>query len=150
MNTPVQVAERLLNETRDQVRRADARATAGLQAVAGGGFTVVTLVSGRPGTAGALWPVAGGLWALAVLCLLGALVPRLTGPRDVTSFVHVARLGSTARITAGIEAAAADLLPGTVGELRALSRIALIKYRLIRAAAFLSCAAALAAGIGLR
>lgn len=146
-----ELAEKLLAETREEVKRADAKAMSCLQAIGGGGFAVLLLTSGtRPGDR--LWWAGAAVWVVALLCLAGAIAPRLRGGEPtgaITYFGHVVRLGQPARVLERIEAAAPGDLIGTVAQLCASSQIAMAKFRLIRAAVICAIGAAALVGVGL-
>ncbi|GLY05518.1 Pycsar system effector family protein [Actinoplanes sp. NBRC 101535] len=138
--TSQQLAEKLLTETRDEIRRADTKATDCLQIIGGGGFTLLITLPGNTSDDWRWW-AAGTAWTLAMLCLAAAVTPRLhnAGPAErVTYFGHVARLRRPARVQRCIEEAAADTLPGVIAQLCASSRIALVKFQLIRIAIVLT------------
>ena len=145
VDTAQQLAEILLAETRKEISRADAKAMRCLQAVGSGGLAVLVLLPDPGGHDWWFWSGATG-WALAMLCLGGAIAPRLLGGgpvETVTFFGHVARLGRPARVRQCIEAAADDGLSRVVAQLCAGSRIAMAKYQLIRIAVLLTISGAI-------
>ena len=151
VQTPLQIAERLLAETREELRRADAKAMSCLQGVGGGGFAVIT-VSAVPAAHDWLWWAGCAGWAVSLICLASAVAPRLGGggPAEVATFFgHIVRLRSPARVQRCIEVASTDALPGLVVQLCASSRIAMAKYRLIRIATYTAVGSAVLLGASL-
>ncbi|WP_147315648.1 Pycsar system effector family protein [Asanoa ferruginea] len=155
----VRLAERLLSETRDEVRRADTKAAQWLAAIGAGATAVI-----------ASWPlddlprvfadlaawlgVAGFGFAVAALIALAmALVPRTGGdvdPSHVAYFGHVYRAGGPDHVRRHIERTADDLMPSLLTELCWLSRLAVLKYRYTRLGiVFGTCAGALVAAAAL-
>jgi hypothetical protein len=136
----VRLTERLLGETRDEIRRADARARQWLAMLGAGAAAVITTwaVSGAPwqhgGPAG--WIAGSGLAgaALAAIFLTLALVPRTGGgdAEQVAYFGHIHRIGDPQRVRQLLEVAARDEPRSLVTELCLLSRIAVVKYRHLR------------------
>jgi pycsar effector protein len=150
--TTQQLAEILLAETREEIKKADAKAMRCLQAIGSGGLAVLVLLPDHPGSHDwRFWSGATG-WALAMLFLGGAIAPRLHGGgpvETVTFFGHVARLGRPDRVRQCIEAAADDGLSRVVAQLWASSRIAMAKYQLIRIALLLTISAAILIAVSL-
>lgn len=155
-DSAVRLAERLLAETREEIRRADAKASQWLAMIAALTMAIVATAPGR------VWPEWSGsgpdrwlrLLALvvavaAVASLVLALVPRVRGEPDaaqVAYFGHIARIGDPVTAQRCIERVATNVMPGLSAELYWLSRITMAKYRWLRAGTVL---AVLAAGLAL-
>jgi hypothetical protein len=148
-------AERLLAETREEIARADAKASILLGA--GGVATSIAstaLFGGwnparlKPwGTS--VWWIGASLAGCALLCLGSAVYPR-TGavsprgrqshqrePRPVHYFVQLAGCEDLATARRAIEAAAIDSVNRAVEQAWSLSKLVMTKYRLTRAALWL-------------
>ncbi|WP_250034186.1 Pycsar system effector family protein [Paractinoplanes maris] len=138
----VRLAERLLGETREELRRADARATQWVAAMSAGS---VTIFASWTADRAMPWQDAGASTTLAVaaaICATAAviahalaLLPRTTGGADITHvayFGHVNRIKDPRIVRRHLEEAAADTMPALVTQLCWLSRLAAIKYRYIR------------------
>jgi len=81
-----------------------------------------------------LWWTSCVLWAVGIILVAFALMPRLGGDpdrRQLAFFGHVRAL-STAAIIAALERDDQAVLPGLVAELRWTSRVIVLKYRLVR------------------
>ncbi|MER7166192.1 Pycsar system effector family protein [Micromonospora sp. NPDC000207] len=138
----IRLAERLLSEVRDELRRADARATQWLTMFGGGLLALLTLLTGTDWSLeqlalGRLWLWWSGCAAatLALTALVMVLVPRTGGPpdaRQVAYFGHVARLRDPDIVGRHVASAARNSLPGLIAELCWLSQLAMTKYRWIR------------------
>jgi hypothetical protein len=138
----VRLTERLLTETRDELRRADAKAAQWLSMLGAGAIGVVALWNSAPAPpwpvgSSAFWPALTGCgFAVpAAISFALALVPRIGGApdqREVAYFGHVYRIGDPVLLRRHIEEAAGDSLHGMVGQLHHLSRLAVLKYRCIR------------------
>lgn len=138
----------LIAETRDEIRRADAKAAQWLTTLGAASAAALAAWTTRGSTpwelAGIhmLLTAAGGACAVGAMAALTlALIPRIGGssePGHVAYFGHVYRIGDPDRVRRLLEGAAADLMPGLVAELCTLSRIAMLKYRYTRLGAVLS------------
>ncbi|RKR87244.1 hypothetical protein BDK92_1518 [Micromonospora pisi] len=150
----VRLAERLIAETRDEVRRADEKATHWLSVLGGAALALVTALTGQSWLPSDLRGADRWTWwtgclcaALATLALVLALVPRTGGDENIQQvgyFGHVHQLGDPTVVRLCLERAARDSMPGLVGELCWISRLAMTKYRYTRLGTGLS---ALAAGL---
>jgi hypothetical protein len=140
--SPVRLTERLLSETREEIRRADARASHWLAMLGSALLALLTAVVGQSWTPARLAGADRWLWwsgcvcaAVALLALVLALLPRVWGDRDtdhVSYFGHVHRLRDPAVVRDYLERNAADSMPGLVAQLCQLSRLAVTKYRYTR------------------
>jgi hypothetical protein len=138
----VRLTERLVSETRDEVRRADAKAAQWVAAISAGAVAVLaswTTAPPEPWRSGGLvaWLVSGacGCAVVAVVMLTLALVPRTGGgadPRHLAYFGHVHRIGDPDAVRQYLAEGAVDTLPALVTQLCWLSRLAVIKYRYAR------------------
>ncbi|MFF0376939.1 Pycsar system effector family protein [Actinoplanes missouriensis] len=139
----VRLTRRLIAETREEVRRADAKAAQWLS-ILGAGTAGLIALWGVP--LERAWPVAGapagmvpaGLIcvALAAAAFALALFPRTRGASDlelIAYFGHVYRLRDPDRVRRCLEQAAGDTMAGLVSQLCWLSRLAVLKFRWIRA-----------------
>lgn len=147
----VRLTERLLSETREEVRRADARATQWVAAISAG---TVTIFASWTADRAMPWQDAGASTALvvtaaicataALLALALALLPRTIGGEDarhVAYFGHINRIKDPRIVRRHLEEAAADTMPALVTQLCWLSRLAVIKYRYIRIGTLLGASA---------
>src|SRR5690349_21298196 len=98
----IRLAERLLDETRDEVRRADAKAVQWLATLGAGAVAVVSWSTraeppwARGGPAAWLTVLGCVCAIVATAALTSALVPRMGGssdPRHLAYFGHVYRIG---------------------------------------------------------
>ncbi|MEV6298726.1 Pycsar system effector family protein [Actinoplanes sp. NPDC051861] len=138
----VQLTQRLIAETREENRRADAKAAQWLSMLGGGVIGVLALwgaplESSWPAGASAAWTVGLGFFCagVAAVAFALALYPRTRAGsdlRDIAYFGHVHRAGDPALVRRYLEEAAGDTMPGLVGQLCRLSRIAVVKYRCVR------------------
>jgi len=138
----VRLAERLVSETRDEVRRADAKAAQWGAAFGAGAVAVLASWQAGmpwPGEHGGpvAWLVRGacGFAVAAVVALTLALIPRTGGgadPRHLAYFGHVHRIGDPDFVRQYLADSAVDTLPALVTQLCWLSRLAVIKYRYAR------------------
>ncbi|WP_067498392.1 Pycsar system effector family protein [Actinoplanes sp. TFC3] len=136
---PLWLIERLVTDTRDELRRADAKAAQWLAALGAAMTAMLASWAARgstPWQGGALpaWTASFGTTAavVAVVALVLVLFPRTSGSGDlrhVAYFGHVSRIGDPDRVRELVEQAAQDAMPGMVTELCWLSRIAVLKYR---------------------
>ncbi|SNY55403.1 Pycsar system effector family protein [Paractinoplanes atraurantiacus] len=130
----VRLAERLLGEVREEVRRADAKAT---QWVAALGAATVTVPAWWNADRTEPWLIAAAATcaAAAFAALALALLPRTAGagdPRLVAYFGHIDHIGDPRAVRRHLEATAADNMPALVTQLCRLSRLAVLKYRCVR------------------
>lgn len=152
----LRLAERLIAEARDELRRADAKASQWLTTSGGAVLAMLTVLTGTRWSPGQLTGAAVWAWwsgcacaAAALFTLAMALLPRTAGAaeaRQVAYFGHVYRLRDPALVRRYVERAAQDTMPGLISQLCWLSRLVMTKYRWVRAGTVLiSLAAALVA-----
>ncbi|MEV4845004.1 Pycsar system effector family protein [Micromonospora matsumotoense] len=152
----LRLAERLTVEARDELRRADAKASQWLTMSSGVALAMLTLLTGTRWSPRQLTGAAAWAWwsgcacaGVALFALAMALLPRTAGAaevRQVAYFGHVHRLRDPALVRRYVERAAQDTMPGLISQLCWLSRLVMIKYRWVRAGTVLiSLAAALVA-----
>ncbi|NYF57151.1 Pycsar system effector family protein [Micromonospora purpureochromogenes] len=137
------LTERLLAEARDELRRADAKATQWLSLFGGALLALVTGLVGASwspsrlaGTAVWTWWAGCLFGALTLVALIMALLPRTGGDpelRLVAYFGHVHKLRDPALVRRYVERAAHDTMPSLISQLCWISRLAMTKYRWTRA-----------------
>ncbi|MGH8906103.1 MAG: Pycsar system effector family protein [Egibacteraceae bacterium] len=159
------LARGLLRDSREELSRADEKAGSLLTAV---GVAVGLLLTGAiggvwsPATFGQgarlAWWFGVAATGAAVCCLVSALLPRFLAARDtarVSYFAQVVHLEQQKKgagedhLRAAVTSAAADPLAHTLDQVRAISSLASVKYRRIRAAITAMALAAVALGIAL-
>ncbi|MFY1626901.1 Pycsar system effector family protein [Micromonospora sp. WMMD723] len=152
----LRLTERLIAEARDELRRADAKASQWLTMSGGVVLAMLTVLTGTRWSPGQLTGAAAWAWwsgcacaAAALFALAMALLPRTAGAaevRQVAYFGHVHRLRDPALVRRYVERAAQDTMPGLISQLCWLSRLVMTKYRWVRAGTVLvTLAAALVA-----
>ncbi|MFJ8685605.1 Pycsar system effector family protein [Micromonospora wenchangensis] len=152
----LRLTERLIAEARDELRRADARASQWLTMSGGAVLAMLTVLTGTRWSPAQLTGAAAWAWwsgcacaGTALFSLAMALLPRTAGAaevRHVAYFGHVHRLRDPALVRRYVERAAQDTMPGLISQLCWLSRLVMTKYRWVRAGTVLvSLAAALVA-----
>lgn len=132
------VAEQLLAHNREDIGRADTKASI----LVGSAVTVGALAAGPlldpPATVGPTYwliGVGGVTWVAGVVLLALAVLPRLRSRgrvRDVTYFGDVRRLPDVDRLRRHVEAAARDRLTWLLVQVYDTSAIVGVKYRCIR------------------
>jgi Family of unknown function (DUF5706) len=152
-------ARRLLDETRDEITRADGKASillagAGVaSAVAGGAFASADLtLSGERGLVQALAVGAAVVLILGIGALGFAVFPRLNrGTRGNANYFmdHLLYEGNVAEFRKVVEADAGDTVDRDLHQLLALSPIVRRKYRATQVGELLLGAGIVAAGIAL-
>jgi hypothetical protein len=155
-DAPSRLAERLVAEAREEVRRADAKATQWLTMIGSVVLALMTVLAGQSWRPSMLsesdqwtWWAGCASAAMAVFALVLALIPRTSGDpdlRQVAYFGHIHRLRDPTMVRHYVERAAADTMPGLISQLCWISRLAMTKYRYARIGTiFASLAAALTA-----
>lgn len=156
-----ELARLLLTESREELTRADGKASLllaalgiGLSAILGailaGNWTPFDLERPLQG----VWWAGAFLAGAAVVCLAVAVWPRVThksGPSGVTYFGEAAAFETVAKLTAALKRTETDPVARTVLQLHVIARRADHKYAFIRYALIalgLSITLALAAAIG--
>ncbi|SCG67975.1 Pycsar system effector family protein [Micromonospora coxensis] len=157
--TAVRLTERLLSEARDELRRADAKASQWLTMLGGVSLALLTVFVGASWSPRDLNGAAAWAWwsgcacaAAALLSFALALLPRTAGSpelRHVAYFGHVHRLRDPALVRRYVERAARDSMPGLVSQLCWISRLVMTKYRWTRAGTVLTTLAAALVALGL-
>ncbi|MBO4164070.1 Pycsar system effector family protein [Micromonospora antibiotica] len=138
----LRLAERLIAEAREELRRADAKASQWLTMSGGVVLAMLTVLTGTRWSPGRLTGAAAWAWwsgcacaAVALFALAMALLPRTAGAaevRQVAYFGHVYRLRDPALVRRYVERAAQDTMPGLISQLCWLSRLVMTKYRWVR------------------
>lgn len=138
----VRLAERLLAETREEMRRADGKAVQWLSMLGAGALGMIALWNTMPSPPwpsgpAVIWPalLGGGFAAVAAVAFTLVLIPRTGGApdvREIAYFGHVYRIGDPVLVRRHLEEAVDDGLPGLVGQLHHLSRLVMFKYRCVR------------------
>ncbi len=153
----VELARRLLTETREEISRADAKASVLLGMVSAVGGALIGVLAGQqwwPGQLSApsrvLWWVGCAGWAAALVLLLAAVVPRnVRSPwrpgMPLSYFGDVRRTGGGAALREALREAAADPLPSLMAVLTVTSRIAVVKHRCVHTGVLCFAAATLLA-----
>jgi hypothetical protein len=138
--------ERLLAETRDEIGRADQKASILLSVTGVGVVVLVGLLTGQwsPTELAAaiqwLWWLGGVGLVTAITLLAAAVMPRIGhrgDPSTVTFFGHVVRLTDRQRLVEHLTRSAATPLDRAVDQLVLLSRIVIRKYRYTQIAMWL-------------
>lgn len=134
----VAYTDRLLTETREEITRADQKASTLLTAVGVAVTLLIGLLTGHwsptrlhAGIAWLWWLGAVAL-VVAIVALGSAVMPRIGhkgDPSTVTFFGHVNQLTDRARLKEHLRRSAADPLERGLDQLVVLSRIAQRKYR---------------------
>ncbi|MFF3937086.1 Pycsar system effector family protein [Streptomyces phaeofaciens] len=154
---PRLVAERLLTWAREEVARADTKASVLLSGVVA--VSVLVVSAGRgPGGSGPVGAVGTGLWCAGIMMLTMVILPRTRppgrpwrGPRatDAGRGPSVATLHAEAgpeELATAVLAAGGDPARWMLDQARVLGAILAVKYRWMRwAVAFLAAGAAVAA-----
>jgi Family of unknown function (DUF5706) len=143
----VELANRLLAETREELGRADGKASILFAAATVVVAAIVTGVVTGPWSPTQLQPLAQSLWwlgtvlvAAGVLSLGMAVYPRLRdeqGRDRMTYFMHVLACRDDDAVREGIQRESADPLARPVEQLRRLGPVVKHKYRCIAAALML-------------
>ena len=142
---------RLLSETREEIGRADTKASMLLSGVGVGVTLLIGLLTGHwsPTRLAAgvqwLWWVGAAALILGVVLLGAAVIPRTRhdgDPSTVTYFGHVVRLTDRPRLVQHLRRSAATPLDRSVDQLVMLSRIAQRKFRCTQLAMLLLAGAA--------
>ncbi len=161
------LARQLLRDTRDELARADQKAASLITAVGVGGALMTSAVAAVGSPASLARPtLVAGLAALlattlAVMFLIGVLMPRLPRHRDkrrVAYFGDVTRIhdrsaqeesgeAASVNLETAVRRAATNALTHTVDELAVVSKIAWLKYRHVRNA--IICLGVAAVSLGL-
>ena len=138
----VRVAEALLAQSREELRRADSKALQGLAVVAAlAVLWSAPLAEGiwRPGLVGWSsqlgWWLGWALWCSAAGSFGAAAFPWLSSARteSVVYFGDVSRLaGNLRRLSAALSETASTYVEGLLAELAWTSRTAMRKYQLVR------------------
>jgi pycsar effector protein len=141
---PVDRAYRLLAANREELKKADQRAAQVLGVAVAVGTAAFGLLSGGLLSSGAgaavgdgrpwLWWLSLSWWAASFAASMLALLPRLGGKidaRHLTFFGHVHGLDGR-QISTALHGALREELAGLIAELRWTSRLAMLKYRLVR------------------
>ncbi|MBQ1070425.1 Pycsar system effector family protein, partial [Micromonospora sp. D75] len=146
------LTERLLTEAREELRRADAKATQWLGLFGGALLALATGLVGASWSPHRLTGTAVWTWwtgclaaALALAAVMMALLPRTGGDpelRLVAYFGHVHRLRDPEEVRRHVERAAHDTMPSLISQLCWISRLAMTKYRWTRAGTVLAMFAA--------
>lgn len=135
-------AQRLLAENREELRRADLKASQALGAAGATALALMTAVVGgawKPsqldGSQQWTWSIGCLLWACSVATLMFALLPRLGSKADaehVAYFGHVHRLMRGGDIRDALHRAARDPLPAVIAQLCWSSQVVMTKYQFVR------------------
>jgi hypothetical protein len=145
-NAVIAYSGRLLAETREEIGRADQKASILLSA-AGVGMALLAGQLTAHWSPTHLAPIIQWLWWLgaaalvtAIACLAAAVMPRIGhrgDPSTVTYFGHVVKLTDRQRLVEHLTRSAATPLDRTVDQLMLLSRIAFRKYQCTQMALWL-------------
>ena len=135
-------AQRLLADNREELRRADLKASQGLGAA---GATAIALLTAAVGGAWQPADLAGSrewawwlgclLWTASVAALTFALLPRLGSATDAEHaayFGHINRLMRDGDVLRALHRTACDPLPAVISQLCWSSRVIVTKYQLVR------------------
>ncbi len=151
-NSVIIYTNRLLAETREEIGRADQKASILLSSTGVGVALLFGLLTGDWSPAELavavqwLWWLGAIAMAAAITLLASAVMPRIRHPGDpstVTFFGHVVRLNDRSRLIEHLTRSAAMPLDRAVDQLVMLSGIAFQKYRRTQLAIWLLAGAAL-------
>jgi Family of unknown function (DUF5706) len=143
--------ERLLTETREEIGRADHKASILLSTTGVGAAILVGLLTGHWSPTHLavaiqwLWWLGAVALVAAITFLAAAVIPRIGhggDPSIVTYFGHVVRLTDRQRLVEHLTRSATNPLDRAVDQLVVLSRIAFRKYRCTQMAMWLIAGAA--------
>lgn len=135
-------AQRLLDETREELNRADTKASIVFGAVGIAAGAVLGGMIGGDWDPTAMHPCAQVFWwagaagvAVSIVLVASAVYPRIVhseGRERLTFFGHAAAYGSVGELAAALPAAAARANGRPFDQLWHVSRIVTRKYRLVR------------------
>jgi hypothetical protein len=132
---PTAVADRLLSGCREELSRADGKASMLIGVTVGAMALLWPVGATRPPTESPFGILAMATWGAALVILMGAVFPKLSSraaAENVTFFGHVARLKDPDLLRRYVTAASRAPLQRTLDQTLDLSRILVVKYRCIR------------------